>query len=348
MALASIVKRGNPLYTFQYLLQNGGLSNGVALYSATPLTFGGNIYFLGPQSGSSDLRVASVDPNTHTSTNLITNIVSYGGYIDMGFLQVNSTYGAGVPYTATNFLVVGDCNSSIKVYRYNSDCNSYNATYDLSNVNISIPKLGGMRTICIRQIDVHNATMLVNSVTNTPYGILNAALTIDDNASYTGGGDVRNQTPTTVLSYTSFYDITRIFTTATTFYYVGVSNQFTGNYYNIYYGGSSGSSFTAVTGTTASTTRNVMDATSDPSGNIWFTMIDNTNFSIVYTLNKFVLTNASNGSITYTQTLATQAGIGGNVIGHIPTRGIVIVDDKGNGYYSASDDVYMLKPYYTY
>jgi len=344
MALASIVKRGNPLYSFLYLMNDGSLSNPVAFYSATPSSFGGNIYVMAPTATPGFNKIVSVDPVYHTSSNIDSSNATYGGYVDFGFTQTVSTYGAGFPYTSTNILVTGDCNISIKVYRFNSDCNAYNATYDLLNVDSNKPLLAGMRTLCIRQPDPHNAVMLMNSVTYTPYGILNAALTIGDQGPYNGGGDLRNQDPTTVLASSAFNDIGRIFTSSSNFYYVG-----RGTFSNIYYGGPTGSSFTAVTGTTASSNKNVVDATFDPAGNMWFTLYDTTTYSpSVYTLNKFVLSTPSNGTITYTRTLATVGYGGSPVVGHIPTKGIVIIDDKGNGYYGASDDIYQLNPYYTY
>ena len=187
-----------------------------------------------------------------------------------------------------------------------------------------------------------------NAVIPPNYGIQKSTLNIADDGTYIAGGSIRNTPPTIVLSYTAFWDITRIFASPTHFYYVGVLNPDTAAFCNIFYGGTDGSVITPLPNTGAGLNNNVLDATFDPSGNIWYTAINLASDGVSsYGLYKYVLTDASNGYIESGTNLGTSYS-GTTLTGHIPTKGLVIIDDKGNGYYNAEDDVYMTKPYYTY
>lgn len=336
MALPSIIKRGNPLYTIEYLVSgpsnvsNQPLSNVGSIISANLANFGANVYVLN-DTQSSDAKLNEVDPINHTS---LTINSGYSTPTDMASFAITTTsYNAAsnitISNTITTILVVDYCNQQIMV----TGEGGFYRLRDFSNFNSYIS-------------DAYNIGIGPGS-TSTQRKLL-----------YTGGGGLTSTTlrfGTSNVLKTDGYTVVngnsigRIINSPTTNYFYFMS---AGAPYTILYGGLTGSSYTELSNLPS--WNDLYDITFDPLGNLWFTSV---NLDLAgtgtYTLKKYVFTNESNGSVTYTKTLGTVGSGGSPVIGYIPYKGIVIADDKGNGYFGGYDSngvqsVYVTNPYYTY
>jgi hypothetical protein len=343
MALPSITKRGNPLYTIEYLVtgptssSNQPLSNVSTIISGNLANFTANVFVL-TDTTSSNAKLNEVDPINHTS---ITIDSGYNYPIDMASFAITTTsYNAASNLTLTNtdiwILIADFCNQQIKVVpRLNNsigtsyilrDSNDYNTYISTNILGIGPGSSSTQRKLLyVGQEDgyVSNTTLRFGS----------------SNVLKTDGYTVVNTNG----------PISRIINSPTTnyFYFMGGSSPYT-----ILYGGSTGSSYTELSNLPS--WNELLDITCDPLGNLWFTSYTtNLAGTRTYTLKKYVFTNGSNGSVTYTKTLGTIGSGGTPVVDYIPTKGIVIADGKGNGYFggcnsSESQSVYITNPYYTY
>jgi hypothetical protein len=343
MALPSIIKRGNPLYTFEYLVSgesndsNQPLSNVTTIVSANLANFGANIYVLN-DTQSSNAKLNEVDPINHYS------VVIGSGYntpTDMAsFAITTSTYIPGsnitLSQTDTWILIVDYCNQQLKV----------------------VPRLIttelGAEPYLLR--DSNDFNTYISDAYNI--GIGPGSSSTQRKLLYTGAGGVTSTTlrfnnsnvlKTDGYTVVNGNSIGRIINSPTTNYFYFMS---AGAPYTILYGGLTGSSYTELSNLPS--WNDLYDITFDPLGNLWFTSV---NIDLAgtgtYTLKKYVFTNESNGSVTYTKTLGTVGSGGSPVIGYIPTKGIVIADDRGNGYFGGCNSngvqsVYITNPYYTY
>ena len=122
-------------------------------------------------------------------------------------------------------------------------------------------------------------------------------------------------------------------------YYVSVE----GGISTIRFGGSDGASFTQLTGLPGTIGSGNVDyittAEFDPSGNLWMSGSNINNSITTYFLKKYVFNSGSKtaGSVTSTQT-----------IDNAPSRGLLITNSSGDGYYSSANGIYYTnsKPYY--
>jgi hypothetical protein len=345
MALPSIIKRGNPLYTFEYLVSgesndsNQPLSNVTTIVSANLANFGANVYVLNDVA-SSNAKLNEVDPINHTS---ITIAAGYNAPTDMSSFAITTTsYNAGSNITVSQtdiwILIADYCNQQIKVVprlittnvgadpyllRDSNDFNTY--------ISTNILGIGPGSSSTQRKLLYIGQEDGYLSNTTLRFGSSNALKT-------DGYTQINTNAP-----------ILRIINSPTTnyFYFIAGSSPYT-----IRYGGLTGSSFTQLTNLPS--WNELLDITFDPLGNLWFTSYTtDLAGASTYTLKKYVFTNESNGSVTYTKTLGSVGSGGTPVVDYIPTKGIVIADDKGNGYFGGCNSngiqsVYITNPYYTY
>lgn len=342
MALPSIIKRGNPLYIIEYLVSgesnasNQPLSNVTTIVSANLANFGANVFVLNDTT-SSNAKLNEVDPIGHTS--LIINS-GYNYPTDMSSFAITTTsYNAASNLTLTNIdtwiLVADYCNQQIMVTPRIS--NTLESSYILRDfttfgtyISTNILGIGPGSSSTERNL-LYIGTNGSVSNTTLRFGTSNLLKT----SNYT---EVNTNTP-----------ITRIINspTSSNFYFIGGSSPYT-----IVYGGLTGSSYTEL-GNLPSWNE-LLDITFDPFGNLWFTSYTtDLAGASTYTLKKYVFTNLSNGSVTYTKTLGSVGSGGTPVVGYVPSKGIVIADDKGNGYFGGYNStgvqsVYITNPYYTY
>jgi hypothetical protein len=341
MALPSIIKRGNPLYIIEYLVSgesnasNQPLSNVTTIVSANLANFGANVYVLNDVA-SSNAKLNEVDPINHLS---LTIAAGYNAPTDMAsFAITTSTYNAAsnitVSQTDTWILVVDYCNQQIMV----------------------TPRITGSIESSYLLRDSNNFNSYISDAYNI--GIGPGSTSTQRKLLYTGGGGLTSTTlrfnnsnilKTDGYTVVNSGDITRIINSPTTnnFYFIAG-----GAPYTIRYGGLTGSSFTQLTNLPS--WNELLDITFDPLGNLWFTSYTtNLAGTSTYTLKKYIFTNPSNGVVTYTKTLGSIGSGGTPVVDYIPTKGIVIADDKGNGYFGGCNSnsiqsVYITNPYYTY
>lgn len=342
MALPSIIKRGNPLYTIEYLVSgpsnasNQPLSNVTTIISADLANFGANVYVLNDVA-SSNAKLNEVDPINHTS--LIRNS-GYNAPTDMASFAITTTsYNSASNITLTNtdtwILVADYCNSQIMVTPRLQ--NSIEASYRVRDSNDSNTYIGpNILGIGPGSTSTQRNLLYIGTngkLSNTTLRFTNSNLLRTSN--YT---EVNENSP-----------ILRIINSPTTnhFYFIAGSSPYT-----IRYGGLTGSSFTQLTNLPS--WNELLDITFDPFGNLWFTSYTtNLAGTSTYTLKKYIFTNPSNGVVTYTKTLGSIGSGGTPVVDYIPTKGIVIADEKGNGYFGGCNSnsiqsVYITNPYYTY
>jgi hypothetical protein len=343
MALPSIIKRGNPLYIIEYLVSgpsnasNQPLSNVTTIVSANLANFGANVYVLNDVA-SSNAKLNEVDPINHYS---LTIASGYNNPTDMASFAITTTsYNAAsnltTSQTDTWILVVDYCNQQLKVVPR------------LVTTNV------GADPYLLR--DSNDSNTYISNAYNI--GIGPGSTSTQRKLLYTGAGGLTSTTlrfgtsntlKTDTYTVVNSGSISRIINSPTTnnFYFIA-----DGSPYTIRYGGLTGSSFTQLTNLPS--WNELLDITFDPLGNLWFTSYTtNLAGTSTYTLKKYIFTNPSNGVVTYTKTLGSIGSGGTPVVDYIPTKGIVIADDKGNGYFGGCNSnsiqsVYITNPYYTY
>jgi hypothetical protein len=324
MALASVVKRGFPLYSYTTLGAPIGLPYELQL--TTPNTVGGNIY------AYYDVDVASIDTNTNIVTPILSNLTlsNAGG---MTFFTIDNSAKGGI---LADYLIV---NTGLVFYvsQTSNDSNGkiiYTAPYTLTNgiSNIAAPTLASLAVT--NRYTIIGEPAVFPSLVSQGGGV--NLLSVDSNGTLIAGN-------TNIVNS----NLGR-----------GLYSPTTNNYYylsnvppaRIYLAGSSLTSniilpntnpigYTIVPPPTGDDIYTIVDITFDPYGNLWISgqILDQGTSTTVYVLSKYVFTNLSNGSVTYTTQLLSE-----------PYRGLVILDASGNGYYSGSTGVLMTRPYYSY
>jgi hypothetical protein len=346
MALASTIKRGFPLYYYNTL--SAAIPAVVTIQSTSPATIGGNVFVLYDSGGGGPVnpRLVTVDPKTQEITTVI-NTISGSNIVDMGSFTYLNSRGNGRTYT---FMIVNTSTSYLVASTYidSTSGKPITSNYTLNLQGGSTPlSAGGGNAIGVPVTQTTTAPRMM-------LGSYQATLDVDTNGILTGLSSTSMNTGNIGLPTSYGMDqATTIACSPTTnfFYYIvpGVSNVIlagknTTVTSNIKLSNTDPIGYTIVKPPTGGDSITLADITCDPYGNLWISgKIDfiGPPSTTVYTLSKFTFSDASgsNGAVTYTQTLANP-----------PSKGLVILDATGNGYYSSttSNGVFMTQPYYTY
>jgi hypothetical protein len=356
MALASVTKRGVPLYIYNTLSYS--ITSPITLASSTPTTVGGNVYVMwrATPPGGDVYTLVSVEPGN----GIITTISPGGAYglpgfssqvKDFGFFKYNNnkTGANGILY---DFLVVDDfCNSQIAViqsYRdfkgtlvttqYPLQIIGAPGTYLVPGLSIGCPvvPIGGPPIILS---DKNVTTWTIDNTTGVATAAQWMACNVLSNITFDEGISTIACSPTTNVFYT--FGGTKIYRVGTT----------TSNGSNVINGSVVSvpttllqSLFPIGYSNAGAVQCSNADIAFDPYGNLWFTtnvVTSSPSYFITPFVSKFVFSDSNyiNGTVTYSQQISNQ-----------PSKGLVILDGVGNGYYSSTvaNGVFMINPYYTY
>ena len=349
MALASVIKRGFPLYYYDTL--SAAIPLVITIQSTSPATIGGNVYVLYDSGGGGPFnpRLVSVDPKTQVIST-ITATVPGSNVVDMGSFTYLNSRGNGITYTYMIINTMGNFQVS-STYIDSGSGKPITSNYTLNLQGGSTPLGVGGTAVGVPVTQTTTAPLMMTggyqaTLAVTTGGILEA-LTLSNLNTGTipgTGGIGMGQATTIACSPTTNF-----------FYYIvgGLSNIVLAGKNstvtsNITLSNTDPIGYTIVKPPSGGDSFSNADITFDPYGNLWIS--GKINFagspptipsSVVYTLSKFTFSdsNGSNGAVTYTQTLANP-----------PSKGLVILDATGNGYYSSttSNGVFMTQPYYTY
>jgi hypothetical protein len=345
MALASVVKRGFPLYYYDTL--SAAIPLVITIQSTSPATVGGNVYVLYDSGGGGPVnpRLVSVDPKTQEITT-ITNTVPGSNVVDMGSFTFLNSRGNGIRYTYMIINTVGNFQvSSSYIDSASGKLITSNYTLNFQGGSTPLGVSGTAVGVPVTQTTTeprmmsggYQATLAV-----TTGGILEAlTFTQLNTGTIPGSGGLGMDQATTIACSPTTNFFYYIVAGLSNIVLAGKSNTVTSN---ITLSNTDPIGYTIVKPPTGGDAITNADITFDPYGNLWISgKIDFVGppSTTVYTLSKFTFSdsNGSNGAVTYTQTLANP-----------PSKGLVILDGTANGYYSSttSNGVFMVQPYYTY